>query len=40
VTPPTRRPRLIVVVRAARAASIVEPSNIQFSAGPTGGIWW
>ena len=40
VTPPTSRPRAMVSVRAARPASIVQPSNIQFCGGPTGGIWW
>jgi hypothetical protein len=30
----------MVCVRAAMPASIVEPSNIQRSGGPTGGIWW
>ena len=39
VTPPTSSPSVTFSVRAARAASMVLPSNIQFSGGPCTAIW-
>jgi hypothetical protein len=39
VTPPTIRPTCSFWVRAASAISATLPSSIQFSIGPTPGIW-
>ena len=39
VTPPTSRPRLALLVRAAIPASAMLPSSMLSSCGPIGGIW-